>query len=396
MNDGRPFKKTSRVPLKDYRLPEARLAVLKRYGHDIRLPGIQAAEAASVKLIENAIGSFPIPIGIATNFVINGEERLVAMAIEEKSVVAGASYAAKLCRENGGFSVIVGPNVMRGHILFASTPKWQHDAFDRLGGLNQLCRKAAEELDCSERQTRAHCRLITDGFGHEVSACRLDGGFGRPSLLVINFQMDVGNAMGANAVTRFGEDLAALLEPIIGAKRKAVICSDDATHLSGSEVKVQAAWPIALLGKEVAETIVTLQHWADADPARAVTHNKGAMNGVSAVALATGQDVRAIEAASHAKAAYEGMPYAYSKTLTNYEILDRNLVGWLKLRVPLGTVGGATSHPTAVQVRKLMDVENFQDLAAVIGAVGLAQNFAALRMLADEGVGEAHSRLKET
>jgi hydroxymethylglutaryl-CoA reductase len=396
MDEKRPFKKgTSRVPLRGYGLPEARIAVLQHFGHAIDLPGIRAAEDAATKFAENAIGSFPVPLGVATNFIVNGQDRLVMMATEEKSVVAGASYAAKLCRENGGFTVEAGPNVMRGQVLLATSQLFPTDVTGRDNQTDRCCRQMAEVLDAEERPIRKHGGgLITDGFGNEVSVRSVDGGIGRSHLLAVDFQMNVGNAMGANVVTRFGEKLAKRLESGLNVKRVAVICSNDCASLSGPATKASASWPIALIGEDVAERILLLQRWAESDSSRAVTHNKGVMNGVSAVAQATGQDVRAIEAAFHSAAAQEAMPYGHSKPSTKYSLVGKNLEGRFTLRVPLGTVGGATGHPVAAECRRLMGIENVQDLAAIIGAVGLAQNFAALRSLASEGISEAHRRLK--
>ncbi len=392
MTDRRSLKRpTSRLPLRQCLNADARLALLREDGHDADLPGPLAGCDAAERFIENAVGAFPVPLGIATNFVVNGEERLVAMATEERSVVAAASYAAKLCRDTGGFTVEVGPNVARGQILFVSSSFGD----GRDDEITLQCRRIAEALDREERARRpSHCSLAADPFAHSVGARWLDGGVGRPHMLVVDFQMDVADAMGANVVTRFGEKLAARLRSLLGLRRTAVICSNDLAYLNGSAVKATATWPVAAVGERIAETVVRLQRWAESDGFRAVTHNKGVMNGVSAVALATGQDVRAIEAAAHAAAAHEAMPYAQSKPLTKYALVGNGLVGTLALRVPLGTVGGATAHPMAAWCRRLMGIENARDLAATIAAAGLAQNFAALRTLADEGIPEAHERLK--
>lgn len=388
----RPLKKSSRIPLRSCLNADARLAALRECGHDADPPGPLSGYDAAEKFIENAVGAFPVPLGVATNFIVNGKERLVAMATEERSVVAAASYAAKLCRDTGGFTVEVGPNVSRGQILFVSASF--ADGVD--DEIRILAGRTAAELDREEGPMRKHGGgLVNDGFGPGVLARWLDGGDGRPHMLVIDFEMHVADAMGANVVTRFGEKLASRLESLLGVRRTAVICSNDLAYLHGAPVRARATWPISADGERVADDVIRLQRWAEIDDFRAVTHNKGIMNGVSAVALATGQDVRAIEAAAHAAATHmTSAPHRYAP-LTRYRRTREGIEGTLELRVPLGTVGGATSHPTAAWYRKLMGVENVRDLAAIVGAVGLAQNFAALRSLADEGITEAHVRLRK-
>ena len=386
MDDKRPAKKSSRTGLKTFDHPAGRLTFLRLRGHDVGgLPGFQRAEDASMRLTENAVTSFPVPIGIAENFIINDAERLVTMATEERSVVAAASYAAKLCRETGGFRTTVSDNVTRGQVFYgpSSFENARMSARDAAAAINKRSRELIAQLIAADDPMTKH-----GGGAYDISACRHAQ---RGDALVVSLTVNVADAMGASVVTRMGETLAVILEPLLGIRPTTVICSNEA---QGSTVRVTAEWPTAPFGERLLTRIIELQSWADEDKRRAVTHNKGIMNGVSAVCLATGQDVRAVEAAAHAAATDELLRY---RPFTAWHWLhgDRTIRGMLKLCVPLGTVGGATSHPTAAWCRKLMGVENVSDLAAIVGAVGLAQNFAALRSLADEGITEARRRACE-
>jgi len=342
-------------------------------------------------LIENAIGAVPVPLGLAGNFIVNGQDRLIAMATEERSVVAAASKAAKLCRPLG-FSAVCVRTGSVAQILYAGLEQPEAAAV-----------AVEERLGLIRAEIRAkHDTMAKRGGGlREIWTRMIPGARGR--LLLVELSLDPDEAMGANAVTRMAEKVAELLEPVIGRRRTAAICDN---RRSGWRVRASAVWPNACFADGLAERILDLQAWAEGDPCRAVTHNKGIMNGVIAVALATGQDTRAIEAANHAHAVRAGD----CRPLSAFG-RDRNgdLWGKIDLLLPVGTVGGATGHPVAACCRRLMGVGAIEDagadparrfglnnagvLAQIIGAVGLAQNFAALRSLADEGLPAGHSRL---
>jgi len=326
-------------------------------------------------LIENSVGTVPVPLGVATNFVINGRERLVAMATEERSVVAAASKGAKLCRP-AGFSVEVSRPLTFAQILYSGLESPKKTAAD-------VEADAANILD----ELRRHDPLVKHGGGLVAIWTKITPSERGP-LLIVELSMVACEAMGANIATRFAEMAATRLEPITGRRRTAAICDN---RRSGWRVRAEAVWSGPGIDGGVIGGILDLQAWAEADVCRAVTHNKGVMNGVTAVALAAGQDTRAIEAANHAAAAGDGK----YRPLTGYRREGTGGVrGEINLLLPIGVVGGATSLPLAAQCRRLMDADSAAELAEVIGAVGLAQNFAALRALADEGLPAGHRRLE--
>lgn len=366
---------TSRVALRGL-TPDGRLAAIGRENDG---PPDGDAEVR----IENAVGSFPVPFGIATNFIVNHEERLVAMATEERSVIAASSYAAKLCRETGGFTVQVGPNVAAGQVLFSRLPS-RIEARVVVAEIKRK-RRSFEHALATENPMRKYGGEVVRVHAEEITHDAHD------PMVAVTIEVGVGDAMGANVVTRLGERLAALCEPIAGKRRTAVICTN---RNQGPSVSARARWSRAMLGEDLVERIIDLQAWAERDAARAVTHNKGVMNGISAVALAAGQDVRAVEASAHALAAETNRSTARYAPLTAYRIDREWLEGRLFLHLPLGTIGGATSMPAAIWARELMGAHDVRALAAICGAAGLAQNFAALRSLADEGIPEAHARLR--
>lgn len=325
-------------------------------------------------MIENCVGAFPVPLGLAMNFTVNGEPRLLAMATEERSVVAAASKAAKLAVD--GVRATSGAARTRAQILYARLP-------DPPAALAKLRRWRSHIEDL----LAAECNPMAK---HGGTLAVLEPRFApgeRDTLVIVELEIGTGDAMGANAVTRIAERAAErLLRLFTEARPTAVICSN---HDAGFPVVAEATFRVPG-GARQARALLDLQVWAEHDPSRAVTHNKGVMNAVSAIALATGQDTRAIEACVHAAAA---TPCGY-RPLTSYEAAGDDLVrGRLALRLPLGTVGGATAHPTAALCRKLMRVRDGADLAGLMAAAGLAQNFAALLALSGEGIPGSHARL---
>ncbi|HTK04080.1 MAG TPA: 3-hydroxy-3-methylglutaryl-CoA reductase [Candidatus Eisenbacteria bacterium] len=334
----------------------------------------EALATAFDAMIENAIGAFPVPLGIATNFVMNGEPRLIAMATEERSVIAAASKAAKLAED--GITVTAGKASTRAQILYSGLP----DPPAALAKLRQW-RGHIEDL------LRAECNPMAKYGGElRVEAPRFVPG-DRDTLIIVEIDIGTADAMGANVVTRIAERAAERLLRLFTDRRPtAVICCNDE---AGFPVAAEATFRVAGGAGQVRK-VLDLQTWAAHDPPRAVTHNKGVMNAVSAIALATGQDTRAIEACVHASAAKSG---GY-KPLTTYAAVDDDRVrATLSLRLPIGTVGGATAHPTAAFCRKLMRVKDAADLACLMTAAGLAQNFAALLALSGEGIPGSHARL---
>ncbi|MCJ7735143.1 MAG: hydroxymethylglutaryl-CoA reductase, degradative [Anaerolineales bacterium] len=335
-------------------------------------------------MIENVIGTFSLPIGVALNFQINDRDVLVPMVIEEPSIVAGASFMAKLAREGGGFKAETSDPVMIGQIQIL-------DIEDLDGAKDKI-------LEQKER-------LLAELTGLDPILEKLGGGpkdlevreiSNSPigPFLVFHLYVDVRDAMGANAVNTACEHLAPLLEEITGGRVHLKILSNLADRRLAS---ARCTIPVDSLafgeysGEQVRDGIIEAWAFAAADPYRAATHNKGIMNGIDAVLLATGNDWRAVEAGAHAYAARYGF---YRSLSTWSKGPEGNLIGELELPLALGIVGGATRvHPGAKSALKMMDVDSAADLAKVIVSVGLAQNLAALRALATDGIQKGHMRL---
>lgn len=335
-------------------------------------------------MIENAIGIFPMPLGIAQHFVVNDKPVLVPMAIEEPSVVAGASFMAKLAQAGGGFTATTDAPEMIGQVqlINISDPEQARK------------RILAEKEALLAEATKADPMLIRLGGGPrdlQVRNIKTDDG---ETFLVVHLIYDVRDAMGANAVNTAVERLAPELERLSGGKALLRILSNLADHRLA---RATCTIPLEKLGfedfspEEVRDGIINAYRFAAADPYRAATHNKGIMNGVDAVVIATGNDWRAIEAGAHAYAARSGR---YTSLSTWSKDEQGNLVGALEMPMAVGIVGGATRvHPTAKVLLKLMNIQTAADLAGIIVSVGLAQNLAALRALATEGIQRGHMSL---
>jgi hydroxymethylglutaryl-CoA reductase len=335
-------------------------------------------------MIENAVGVFGLPLGIAANFVVNGKDVLVPMAIEEASVVAGASHMAKLVRESGGFRAEADPSHMIGQIQLV-------DLDDPVGAESALMAAETEILAAADA---ANPRLVELGGGaRELEVRRLEHS-PSSSMLVVHLIYDTVDSMGANSVNTVLEGVAPMIEAISGGRANLRILSNLADRrLARASCSIQ---PQTLRfeqyeGEHVRDGIIEAWAFAAADPYRAATHNKGIMNGIDAVVIATGNDWRAVEAGAHAFAARSGRYQPLSRWSTD----DRGqLVGELELPLAIGTVGGATrSHPVAQVCLALMQVQTARELAGIVAAVGLAQNLAALRALATEGIQRGHMRL---
>ncbi len=335
-------------------------------------------------MIENVIGLHGIPLGIALNFVVNGRDVLVPMAIEEPSVVAGASFMARLARAGGGFIAHTTPPEMIGQMQVLEVAEPRSARMALLEQKESLLAEAAEidpvlkDLGGGPRDIEV--RLIEDS---PIGA-----------FLVIHLIYDVRDAMGANAVNTACERLAPAVEAITGGRVHLRILSNLADRRLG---RAQCTIPVEQLAfgeytaEEVRDGVIAAWAFAAADPYRAATHNKGIMNGVDAVVIATGNDWRAIEAGAHAYAARGGR---YT-SLSTWGVGDQgNLVGTLEMPMAVGVVGGATKvHPTARAALALMGVTSASELAEIIVSVGLAQNLAALRALATEGIQRGHMSL---
>lgn len=336
-----------------------------------------SADVAS-RMIENVVGGMTLPLGMATNFLVNGKDYLVPMALEEPSVVAAASNAAKIARVKGGFKVTNTGPVMIGQIQTVGVPKPQAAAKKLLARKKALLAKANEQDPM----------LVSLGGGAKDLRAKVIKTLKGP-MVIVELLVNTGDAMGANAVNTMAEAVAPLVEEISGGKVYLRIISNLADKRL---VRATAVFDKeALGGKEIVEGIVYAYAFAEGDPYRCATHNKGIMNGVIAVALACGQDTRALEAGAHSYAARSG---AY-KPLTSWrKNKDGDLVGTLEMPMAVGLVGGAARvHPEAKANIKILGIKTAIELAEVMGAVGLAQNFAALRALASEGIQKGHMKL---
>jgi hydroxymethylglutaryl-CoA reductase len=338
---------------------------------------------AADKMIENAAGVFSLPLGVATNFLVNGKDYLIPMVIEEPSVIAACSNAAKLARMGGGFTAHASEPVMIGQIQVLDVPDLDAAAQNVLAHKAELLREG----------DAAHPNLVARGGGMRDIVVRTLAQTAAGPMLVVHLLIDVRDAMGANLVNTAAEALAPSIESLTGGRALLRILSNLSDQRPASArcaIPCDALSTAELDGAHIARGVLDAWAFADADPYRAATHNKGVMNGIDAVLVATGNDWRAIEAGAHAYAARSGC----YRSLTRWGIEDQNLIGEIELPMAIGTVGGMTRlHPTARAALKILDVQSAQELASVIAAVGLAQNLAALRALASEGIQKGHMRL---
>ncbi|HLC80126.1 MAG TPA: hydroxymethylglutaryl-CoA reductase, degradative [archaeon] len=357
-----------------------RLAVLKEFAdlsdeevRQLEKYGALDFETAN-RMVENVVGAFSLPLGIATNFTINGKEYLVPFATEEPSVIAAASNAAKLSE---GFESIASEPIMIGQI--------------QVVGIKDPKKAIENALACQkeilEKANLADSTLVKFGGGakkiegHEISTPR-------GKMAIFHLLVDVRDAMGANAVNTMCERISPLLEKITGGKVLLRIISNLAVHRT---VKAKSVWKKEQLGEQAIENILDAYEFAANDQFRACTHNKGIMNGIDAVVIATGNDFRAVEAGAHTFASHSGK---YLPLTKYYKDKNGDLIGEIELPLAVGLVGGATkTHPLAKINIKLLGVKSANELGQIIAAVGLAQNFAALRALATEGIQKGHMRL---
>jgi len=376
--------RTSRIP-GFYKLSiDERLRIVKGFANltdeEIKLLnnfGNLGATRANV-MIENVIGGMTYPFAVAVNFLINGREYLVPMVLEEPSVVAAASNAARVMRRDGGIKAKASEPIMIGQIQVLNVPNPHYAKMAILEHKDEI-------LDLANKQDPILVKL--GGGAKDLEARVINSRIG--PMLIIHLLVNVKDAMGANAVNTMCEAVAPLVEKITRGKVLLRILSNLAVR------RIVRAWVKVykddIGGEDIVDKIVAASAFAEADPYRAVTHNKGIMNGIIAVALATAQDHRAIEAGAHAYAARDGV----YRPLSVWEKDDEgNLVGSLEMPLAVGVVGGATkTHPVAKIALKILGVKTAKELAEIMGAVGLAQNFAALRALATVGIQKGHMKL---
>ena len=329
------------------------------------------------KMIENAIGTFSLPLGIATNFKINNKDYVVPMVIEEPSVIAAASKGAKIARIKGGFEVTADESYSIGQIQILNT--------DTNTAIKKINEQTNEILKLANSKSNTLSKM--NKGAKEIMCKEIDTPSG--SMLIVELLIDVGDAMGANVTNTMCEAVSPLIEKITGGKALLRILSNYSTRRM---VKAKAVFEKESVGGEnVVDNIILAYEFADNDVYRAVTHNKGIMNGIISVANAVGQDSRAIEAAANAYAAISGKYRSLSKWSKD---VDGNLVGILEIPLSVGIVGGiANVHPVAKICTKILNVESAQELACVMTATGLAQNYSAIRALSTEGIQKGHMRL---
>lgn len=364
--------------------PKKRLEIIKEFAglSDEECGLLQNCDSLTLesadRMIENVIGKFPMPLGIGVNFLINSRDYMIPMVIEEPSVVAAASYAAKMVREGGGFHASSTPPVMIGQIQVVNLESPEMAKQQILENKQSIIKKANDQDP-----------VLTSlgGGAKDLDAKIINTTIG--PMLIVELYVDCRDAMGANAVNTMAEAVAPLVENVTGGRVYLRIISNLATK------RLARAWctvPKEVVGgEEVVNGIVNASAFAVADPYRAATHNKGAMNGIAAVILATGNDHRAIEAGAHAFAALRGR---YT-SLSVWEKTEKgDLKGMIELPMAVGLIGGAVrTHPVAKIALKILGVKTANEFGEVLAAVGLAQNLGALRALAHEGIQRGHMSL---
>ncbi len=338
-------------------------------------------EACADAMVENVIGLHGLPLGVALNFVVEGKERLVPMAVEEPSIIAAASYAARLCAEGGGFTVEADAPITTAQVQLLDVPS--------LSSAEAVLRMQAPLL-LSEANASLSSMCARGGGARELEVRVLDA-----TTLVVHLHVDTRDAMGANLVNSLAEQLAPRLAMLTGGRPGLKILTNLADR---RKVRVRACVPVRALvseaypdGEGVRKAILEAQRFAELDPYRAVTHNKGVMNGVDAVLVACGNDWRAVEAGAHAYASRSGV---YRPLTAWTRGPEGTLVGELELPLATSTVGGAArNHPGVRRALKLAGVTGAVDLAGLAAAAGLATNLAALKALSTEGIQKGHMAL---
>jgi hydroxymethylglutaryl-CoA reductase len=364
--------------------PKERLRLIKEFADLTDEEADQLQNTGSLpldladRMIENVIGITPMPMGIGVNFLINNRDYLIPMAIEEPSVVAAASYAAKMARDGGGFHTSSTPPIMIGQIQVTNVKDPYAARMRVLQSKEDVLKKANEQDPV----------LVSAGGGARDLDAKIINTTRGP-MVIVELQVDCRDAMGANAVNTMAEAVAPMIERLTGGRVYLRIISNLATK------RLVRAWCVvpekSVGGEEVVDGIVNAYAFAVADPYRAATHNKGILNGIIAVILATCNDHRAIEAGAHAYAARNGQ---YTSLSTWEKNENGDLVGSLELPMAVGLIGGAVrTHPIAKIAVKILGVKTANEFGEVCAAVGLAQNLAALRALSHEGIQRGHMSL---
>ena len=374
-----------KLSVEDRRNKVAQLSGLSPEEIDALASHGELSEAAADRMIENVIGTMSLPVGVATNFVIDGKPYLIPFCVEESSIVAAASNMAKRCLVNGGFRTNNDDPVMIAQIQVLDLPDVE---------------EAAEAVLTAKYELMAMCNSLPSTMIKLGGGCKdiitrsIDSMSGR--MLIVHLLVDTRDAMGANAVNTMAELVSGKIEEITGGRVHLRILSNLATHRLA---KVEATFTPEELsddgtrenGSKIISGILEAHHFAMADPYRAATHNKGIMNAISAIALACGQDWRAIEAGCHAWAAVEEGTYTSMTRWSRND--DGNLVGRIETPMAVGIVGGASKvHPAARANLSILGVESAQELAGIMAAAGIAQNLGAMRALATSGIQAGHMK----
>ena len=346
-------------------------------------PGALSLETAN-GMIENVIGTFQLPMAVAGYFQINGHDVLVPMAVEEPSIVAAASFMAKMAREAGGFITSSTGPLMRAQVQIIGVS-------DPYGARLSILKHKEELIQLANSRDKV---LIGLGGGCKDIEVHVFPETPRGAMVVAHLIVDVRDAMGANTVNTMAESVAGRIEEITGGKVRLRILSNLADlRLARAQVRYspETLTTREYSGEQVIEGVIDAYLFAAIDPYRAATHNKGIMNGIDPVIVATGNDWRAVEAGAHAYACRNGR---YTSLTTWEKAGNGDLVGTIEMPMPVGLVGGATkTHPLARLALKIMDVHSAQDLGEIAVAVGLAQNMGALRALSTEGIQRGHMAL---
>jgi hydroxymethylglutaryl-CoA reductase len=327
------------------------------------------------RMVENAVGSFSLPLGIATNFVINGKEYLVPMAIEEPSVIAAASHAAKLAKSRGGFKASAESSIMRGQIQVTNLLDIKK-AIHVISKSKESLLRTVNSISKNVKALDLRTRIVEN---------EIDG----TKMLATELYVDCKDSMGANTINSMCEMLGPAIEQKTSGKVILKILSNYATErIATSKATFKKE---DLGGNDIVDRILSAFAFAFSDTYRAVTHNKGIMNGIDSVSIATGQDFRAIEAAAHAYASRDGK---YRSLSTFSKSSNGDLVGRIEIPLSVGIVGGISNvHPVAKMALKILGVKSASELACVIASAGLAQNLAAIRALSTEGIQNGHMKL---
>lgn len=375
-----------------------KLGVHERISRIAELCGLDEAESSSLectaglpmaladKLVENAIGTFGLPMGVGLNFLINGKDYLIPMVVEEPSVIAAVSFAAKLARDGGGFHADADESLMIAQVQVASIPDIDKARASILGHRDELLALA----------NSFHPAMVARGGGaRDIEFRVLPGpeGEGAEPVCVVQVVIDVQDAMGANLINTVAEGIAPRVEALTGGKVWLRILSNLADRRmarASCRIPVSSLATATFSGEKVAEGIIQADRFAAADPYRAVTHNKGVMNGIDAVALATGNDWRSIEAAAHAYCCRNGR----YEPMTRWRLDGDALEGKIEIPMAVATVGGPTKvHPHVRAAFKILGITHARELACVMASVGLAQNFSAIRALGSVGIQQGHMAL---